>query len=1222
MKLFKLYSFSIIALLIAVVFFRGYYHNLEIDADNFVDLTQHRLDERMQEMLTDEQIVLDYLRVNKEFNFKSLAMLRTKYPFFIYKSGQLVFWSDEVVLEEVKIDSESRWQFYNETAGQYLLLANTSKDKDVTLIFVNSLYTNYEINNEYISPFYNPEIFSQEDLFLLSDNRLESYKMTDFEGNALFFLKLAEGFRHHQFSFLSGIIIVEFLLLCLLILSLWNLSTSLISSSKHWLGLFIMFVGLLLLRILMWLFHFPFQSSEIELFDPKYFASSALNPSFGALLINCFLLFVFASFIISILLKITIDWKGSYHRYKSVIASFVSYSLFLLIYGFIESIYRHSQWGMDIFNTINADKFIALSLFTFLVFAVFLYFIVNWLHRYIRCHVKDSRKFLIDQLLSLGLFIVFCWLIKAPFLWVSIVVTVLNSLVYFLKLSKINSQLSFVNFIYLFLIVAGVSAVAAWSSYHMEALKRNDDQNRFANRILNDNDVLGEYLLTQMHTSLLTDKQIQFQFLLPITPYSAVANKIEKYYLSDYFEKYEKEVTIYDSQGNALFPIKAPKFKEYMNQTSLSEANLRSGDFLYLVRNTDAADKSKKYVYLFDVVWSDYVLATICVTLSPKKVQPDNVFPELLVDKRFIPDVQEVPYNYALYQNDTLSYTVGGTKFPEYLVKSQKETYLSDYVEQYNEDSFYLTTVENQGESVVFAAHKENLISLFSKFSYFFIVCFSIVVLFSLYYFLRAYFQDITIGLSAKIQLFFSLAFLIPLISISVSTISFVNATFLQDIVKSYQERIHRVGDHLTTMMIQYEAGKINKEDLAAELLNTTKIVNSDLNIYNLNGKRILTSQPQIFEKNLLSDYVNPEAYVAIKFDNKQLFTLEESIGRLEYKTAYNAIYSYNTGNLLAILSSPFFKSSKEYDALLANLLTNVFNIFVASFMVFMLLAYGATRILTKPLSLLQGKLAEVNLSEANEPLNWPVDDEIGLLITEYNQMLLKLERSRQALSRTEKESAWREMAQQVAHEIKNPLTPMKLSLQHLLMRIDNGEGATPEASAKIKSILSQVDNLSDIATSFSSFAKMPIPENARTNVKDVLLKVVSLFKLNEQNIALKIPLEEIFAFVDPKLIERIFNNILINALQSEAAERAMIIQVSMQVLDKKVMINFQDNGAGISEENLHKIFLPNFTTKEEGSGIGLALAKRGIEYAGGKIWVESEIGVGSNFYIELKRNL
>jgi len=1209
----KFYLLTLIILILSIIGLRRYYHHLELDYQDFVSDTQKSLNGAMSQMLSDELKVLAYLKDNKDFNFNGLTKVETDFPFFVYKSGRLVFWKDEVVLNEIEEDFMEGWHFYTSQAGQYLLLARKSDQTDVVLLFVCELFTNYSVNNDYVQPHYNTKIFSQDNIQLRANEAKDTYELKSNSGEILFHVQLGNDFTNHNEVLHIAIILLEILVYFLLLLLTWRNAKSLIISRPS-IALLLFILGVIVLRSLMWLFDFPFLSEEVALFNPRFFASSILNPSFGALLINCILLFTTGAFVLDYLKNLMLKKDLTYDFKLSLFLSFTSYAIFLFIYGFIELIYKHSQWGVDISNAINPDMFKVLSILTFLLFGLFVFYIIQWIHRWQERNMPSASVFLRDQSLALGLFIIFAISIKAPFLWVGTTVLLLNLLVHFLRLNRQLKRLSFISFIYLFLIVSAISTTAAWSTYYMEGFQKRNDMSSYANRLFNDNDVLAEYLIAQMDESLRADRQIKNQFLLPITPYSSVINKIEKYYLSDYFDKYDKLVSIYDAEGNSLYPTRAIDFSAKFPSNQLTSKNLRAGVKLYLIGRNEDSRVIKKYVYLYEVKLVNYTLATISVELIPKKIQPDNVFPELLVDKRFVPNVQEVPYNYAVYRDDSLGYKVGTIDFPEVIqTESNRQPTL-------NLDGVKTTSFINGNQTIVFGEEEENLFSIFSKFSYFFILCFTVILAFSIYYFARAIIEERKIGLSAKIQLFFSLAFLIPLLSISISTISFVNVTFLQDIVKSYQQRISRVGDHLTSTIIDYKNGNISREDLNNELLNTTKMVNSDLNLFNLNGKLLITSQPQIFEKNLLSPYINQEAYADISFNEQKLFTLDEHIGNLDYKTAYSAIYSYNSGELIAILSSPFFKSSKEYDTLLANLLTNVFNIFVASFIVFIMLAYTATKILTQPLVLLKNKLAKVNLSEGNEPLNWPVEDEIGLLISEYNQMLLKLEKSKLALSKTEKESAWREMAQQVAHEIKNPLTPMKLSLQHLLMRLEGEGNKNTQAADKIKSILSQVDNLSDIATSFSSFAKMPIPDNDRTNISEILNKVVSLFKADNNDIKLRMPDQEIHALVDKKIIERIFNNMLINALQSAKPQEPLSIEVELSASKNKATISFKDNGIGIPDDLLHKIFLPNFTTKEEGSGIGLAIAKRGIEYAGGKIWVESEESLGTTFFIELQK--
>jgi nitrogen fixation/metabolism regulation signal transduction histidine kinase len=274
---------------------------------------------------------------------------------------------------------------------------------------------------------------------------------------------------------------------------------------------------------------------------------------------------------------------------------------------------------------------------------------------------------------------------------------------------------------------------------------------------------------------------------------------------------------------------------------------------------------------------------------------------------------------------------------------------------------------------------------------------------------------------------------------------------------------------------------------------------------------------------------------------------------------------------------------------------------------------------LTVPLSLITQKIKKTTLTGYNEPLEWESDDEIGLMVGEYNRMLKNLEASKTALARSEKESAWREMAQQVAHEIKNPLTPMKLTLQHLKRTLTEGNAKKESISEKpLNSLLQQIDTLSDIATSFSSFAKMPVPKNQRFEAGSVLKKTIDLHG-NNTNHSIISDLEAGAHFVmgDPQLMGRIFSNLIINGIQAVPEGKSPKIKVSLYTENNQLVIKFQDNGSGIPEALQDKIFIPNFSTKESGSGLGLPIAKRGIEHAGGKIWFKTG-DQGTTIFIEL----
>lgn len=1205
----------LIFLVISIIGLRWYYHTQELDKESFIANTQKKLNKEFKAVENDRQALVEYFGQNRNLDFQSLNQLNSTYPFYIFKNYALVYWSDEHYTPILKKYRKQGWQFVKDEAGQFLELNNKSRNSDIILVSVIPLFEFYDVNNEYIQSSFNTNILPSSGIELHQTEHEGSYALKDLGGKPIFYISFAEDFENYLPYFHNLIITLESILAILLLYLLWKFASR---RKGFWIKIAVFILGSAAIWGLMEIFDFPFHSTDLELFDPKHFASSDFNPSLGNLIINCILFFLIGFFSVRKLKEVYSSEEISFSKLTYLLFNLGTYVVTLGIYYFIYLIYIHSNWGLDSTQSIEFDFLELLSYTVVLLFGYLVFEVFRIVHHF---YSKSHTSFLVFfsfQIVAFGLFLLTAFNFGSVIFAMAGIVLVVNTLVFVTKLGGSLELLKFLSFIYLFILIIAISAISASSVYQLEKQKETSQRSVLADRIMNGNDVLAEYMLVQLDQSLKKDAYIKRQFLMPLTPYKTIVDKIEQYYLNDYFEKYEKSVRIFDAEGNPIYPSATlPMSSSYPIQ-QMNERNKRGDINLYLVSYNEGNQLLRKYIYVFNIKHYNFVFAKIVLEFKPKKIRPDNVFPELLVKNRYVSSLIDIPYDYALYSNDTLSYSVGNLNFPN--VVSNEITKDKTLLKIQEDQNINFSVVINNNEKLIFSKKDVFWYRLLSNVSFFFVISFVLVFIISVYQFFKLYWKTRSIGLSAKIQLYFSLAFLIPLLSVSISTIGFVNATFLKDIVTEYEENTNRVAGQLTPLLMKYENGLVDKTTLNNELSTITKIINTDINLYDLNGQLSATSQPQVFEKNLLSNRINPKAFASIYQNGQKMITLEEQIGNLNYQSAYVGIRSYNSGELLAILGSPFFKSNKEYDLLLTDLLNNVFNIFVASFIVFIFLAYAATKILTTPLNLLKQKLSQVNLSAKNKPISWQVDDEIGLLIKEYNQMLLKLEKSRQALSRTEKESAWREMAQQVAHEIKNPLTPMKLSLQHLEMKIQRSENPMPEASEKINSILSQIENLSDIATSFSSFAKMPIPENEKICISDILKRVVDFFHAENAEIKLDLPDEDIFVLADPKIMERTLNNMLINAIQSGDGKKPILISIKMELLEGEIRISIADNGLGIPDDNFNKVFLPNFTTKSSGSGIGLAVAKRGIEHAGGEIWFETEVNKGTTFFIELKR--
>jgi nitrogen fixation/metabolism regulation signal transduction histidine kinase len=321
-----------------------------------------------------------------------------------------------------------------------------------------------------------------------------------------------------------------------------------------------------------------------------------------------------------------------------------------------------------------------------------------------------------------------------------------------------------------------------------------------------------------------------------------------------------------------------------------------------------------------------------------------------------------------------------------------------------------------------------------------------------------------------------------------------------------------------------------------------------------------------------------------------------------------------------AYLNIPYFTSESKLQEEIANFLVTIINLNAFIFLIAGIVALFITNRITRSFSFLSEKMKEVNLGKFNEVIAWKRNDEIGDLVKEYNKMVSKLDDSAAALAKSEREGAWREMARQVAHEIKNPLTPMKLSLQYLQKAIASKSPNVAELTANVsKTLVEQIEHLNHIAGEFSQFANIGNTRNEIFDLNEVIKQVAQLHAVND-NIHIQLDLlnKPVQINADRTHINRLFTNLILNAMQSQSADKNVQIHIDEEIKDNTVLIKIKDNGSGISEDVQPKIFTPNFTTKTSGTGLGLAMSKGIVEQAKGKIWFETRLGIGTTFFVEL----
>ena len=434
--------------------------------------------------------------------------------------------------------------------------------------------------------------------------------------------------------------------------------------------------------------------------------------------------------------------------------------------------------------------------------------------------------------------------------------------------------------------------------------------------------------------------------------------------------------------------------------------------------------------------------------------------------------------------------------------------------------------------------------------------------------------------------------------------------------VREMQKRLadHRIFDDVLSINDSTSNGDI--QNLVQEV---AEIHNVDVNVYDLKGNLVVSSQPLIYNEGFLSKKMEPVAFYHLSRLKQIPYVQREKMGTLSYASIYAPVRNED-GTVESYLNIPYFLSQRELNQEISNFLITIINLNAFIFLIAGAIALFITNRITNSFLLISDRMQEINLGKTNEEIDWKRDDEIGGLVKEYNKMVKKLEESASALAKSEREGAWREMARQVAHEIKNPLTPMKLSIQYLQKAINNNPENVKELSASVaKTLVEQIDHLSKIAADFSQFANIGNLNIEYFDLHEVISSLNDLYKVNSMvRIEWSPAHQKLLVRADRTHMNRLFTNLFQNATEASNTQDICVITIHEFLLNGMVRISIHDNGEGVPEEMQSKIFTPNFTTKSSGTGLGLAMCKSIAEQAGGKIWFDTHPGEGTTFYVEI----
>ncbi len=690
--------------------------------------------------------------------------------------------------------------------------------------------------------------------------------------------------------------------------------------------------------------------------------------------------------------------------------------------------------------------------------------------------------------------------------------------------------------------------------------------------------------------------------------------QLRRNYFTGYFEKFNVQLAVFDS-------VCMPHFKNsdlVFNNNQYFEDQVNSGfptisDHLFFM---DGYKLNSRYVGKIEFGKQEGKKAPyiLYVQLEPKQFSGAGGFPDLLLDEGQQKQNRYKQISYAVYKQNKLTSSYGQYDYPAH-----------------NVDSVKLKSTAGNFRHYFVTPDKETLIVLSTKtkdFNYFFttnsyyFIFYSLLGLCMLVVSFRISDRKLSFfSLNRRIQVFTISILFFALSAIGIFTVKLVINKSKADNLSELAEKAGQINNELNSVLLETEHLDVNGKEYTESLLKKLAVLfNSDISLYNANGFLFASSRPQLFDAGLSSKLINPLAIANFSKNESSNFGTQDKIGSLNYLSLYKPVFN-KAGDLIGYMNLPYFARQSDLEEGLSDYITTLLNVYVVLFLVSLFTGLIVTAYVTKPLRIVQQQLAKISLGKRNEPIGWESNDEIGRLVNEYNLMLVKLEQSADLLAKSEREGAWQEMAKQVAHEIKNPLTPMKLNLQYLQKVVNEGgedfEGKFKKVAA---SMIEQIDTLAHIANEFSNFAKMPKVNLGQVNLTEVIQSTIELFKNEQTQIVFQPGINPVFVSADKNQSLRVFNNVIKNALQSISEGKSGKIEIGMEIQDEIVMVSIKDNGCGIPETMKEKIFTPNFTTKSHGTGLGLAMVKNIINAFGGRIWFDSSENTGTTFYLTFRK--
>lgn len=1187
--------------------------------------------------LADTTLIIRLIE-NRESEKEFDDIVKRKYGIFLYtvnNSGGLSmnFWSSQLALPPANTYPLGDFEEFSKLSNGYYLMVKRSQQIGKHTVVAYALIpikSDYFLDTDLLTGefFFSPTAGKR--VTIADSKKTTPYPVKSTSGKTLFYLdKISSGAVAYNSTLtlilrLSGVV---FLLLCIHLLA-----ESLVRRKRLWEGIAFLGVMLLILRIITYSFPELLNLRQFELFDPTIYGANVVQRSLGDLLFNSiffcwFVLFAWSKLehqeLIGHSLPLWLKWVIGILALCLLI-----YSTFILS-SVIRSIVADSKISFDVTDFFSLTIYTAVGFIVLATLSLAYYYFTQLLFRVIFPLFKENTWPIYFAIGFAGLVYLTVRsgdptvLFYIPVLaWLLLYTWLVNRRGLILYNFRIN--IAGILF-WIFVFSVSISAIMLAESRKAEWEKRK----LYASKLADQTDPTSEKEVNISNAYIDDDfLTANFDRFRDMVKGKILRDSILSHSYKSNLDKYDTRLYAYDKDGKPLFNEEPESFDALNSIVTMRAKATGSQDLYYYETAFD------KFTYITKKTVKDtngLQAGSFFILFNPKKYSNDALFPVLFKEYQENEPQNSPIYSYAVYNHGRLiihsnKYPFSTTITPDQVPKKE--------VERKNEDQYEELWYRAAQEKVVVMARKRDTIIesitlfswLFCSFLFLITLVQVISVILKTGYNWEGFRKLMQTNIRTQVHNTIIFISIFSFFIIGIATISF----FVDRYNRTNRDKLSRT----IVIMINEMQKKIEEQKTFDDYFNVydtvynqglQQLVNEvsdihgvDVNVYDLNGNLKVSSEPTVYKKGILSDKLEPVAYYHLSRLNQVEWVQKENIGNFSYLSIYAPVRAAGSGDVKAYLSIPYFSSQQELLQEISNFIVTVINLNAFIFLIAGLIALFITNRITRSFSVISEKMREVNLGRLNEEIVWNRNDEIGGLVTEYNKMVTKLGESAEMLAKNEREGAWREMARQVAHEIKNPLTPMKLSIQYLQKAIDNNQPNVKELSANVaNTLVEQIDHLSKIAADFSQFANIGNVNVEKFDLHEVLRSLKELYQPDENVEFLWRPVHQrVLIEADKTQMNRLFTNLFTNAI--EACDGKCQLEVREELFNGSIRVNIKDNGEGIAPEMQSRIFIPNFTTKSSGTGLGLAMCKGIIEQAKGKIWFETEKGGGTTFFVEL----